>query len=173
MKTLVIVSHPYPDFSNSIKALENVARESANVEVRNLESLYGNDSSKFDIAAEQAACEQADRIVYLFPVHWFNITPMLKAYLNEVWSYGWAYGQGGEALQGKKMQVITTTGAVEQAYSRDAHIQCSIDDVLSPMKASALYVGMEYQAPIVFFDAMGPAADKLDGFKKVVAETLA
>lgn len=173
MKTLVIVSHPYPDASNSIKALENVARESANVEVRNLETLYGHDGSEIDVAAEQVACAQADRIVYLFPVHWFNITPMLKAYLNEVWAYGWAYGPGGEALQGKKMQVITTTGAPEQAYSRDSHVQSTIDDVLSPMKASALYVGMEYQAPIVFFEAIAPSADKLDGFKKVVEQTLA
>ncbi|QSX32108.1 NAD(P)H-dependent oxidoreductase [Shewanella avicenniae] len=33
----------------------------------------------FDVAANAA-----NRIVFSFPIHWFNLTPMLKAYLNEV-----------------------------------------------------------------------------------------
>ena len=84
MKTLVIVSHPYPEQSNAIKALQAVAEQSADVTVRNLESLYGSDLAAFDMAAEQRAAEDADRLVFLFPIHWFNLTPMLKAYLNAV-----------------------------------------------------------------------------------------
>jgi glutathione-regulated potassium-efflux system ancillary protein KefF len=25
------------------------------------------------------------RVVFIFPTHWFNITPMMKAWLNETW----------------------------------------------------------------------------------------
>ncbi len=111
MKTLVIVSHPYPEQSQTIKALQRAAGHLADVEIRNLESLYGNDMVAIDVAAEQRACEVADRIVYLFPIHWFNLTPMLKAYLNQVWTYGWAFGPGGTALQGKEMLAVVTAGA--------------------------------------------------------------
>ena len=76
MKTLVIVSHPYPDNSTAIKSLENASMDVSDVTVRNLESLYGSDMSKIDVAAEQAVCEGMDRIVFMFPVHWFNLTPM-------------------------------------------------------------------------------------------------
>lgn len=63
MKSLVIVSHPYPTQSKIIKSLQQTAEGIENVEVRNLESLYGNNLNGFDVAAEQAAYEDIDRIV--------------------------------------------------------------------------------------------------------------
>ena len=173
MKTLVIVSHPYPDSSNSIKSLENVVTGFSDITVRNLESLYGNDITQFDVATEQAAYKGADRVVFMFPVHWFNLTPMLKAYLNAVWSYGWAFGPKGTALKGKEMLVITTAGATEFTYSKEGLINSTIEDVLTPMKSSALYVGMTYAEPIAFYEAMNPSSEKLNELEQVVNERLA
>lgn len=161
MKTLVIVSHPYPEQSKAIKALEQAAQQLEGVEVRNLEMLYGHDTFAFDVAAEQKASEAAERIVFLFPIHWFNVTPMLKAYLNQVWTYGWAFGPDGTALKGKAMQVVVTAGATDHLYARQGLIESTLEDVLTPMKASALYVGMTYSEPLAFLGAMGLADDKL------------
>lgn len=172
MKTLVIVSHPYPDNSTAIKSLTKASMDVSDVTVRNLESLYGNDMNKIDVAAEQAACEGMDRIVFMFPVHWFNLTPMLKAYLNAVWSYGWAFGPEGTALTGKEMLVVTTAGATEHTYSEEGLVQSTIQEVLTPMKASALYVGMKYLEPLSFFEAMGASEEKLSGFNSKLVERL-
>lgn len=155
MKTLVIVSHPYPEQSVAIKALQQIAEHTPDVTVRNLEAIYGNNINGFDLAAEQKAQESADRIVYLFPIHWFNLTPMLKAYLNIVWSYGWAFGPNGVALKDKEMQVVVTAGAREFTYSAEGLIRSNMEEVLTPMKASALYVGMKYNTPLAFYEAMG------------------
>ena len=165
MKTLVIVSHPYPDQSSAIKSLQQTAENLSDVTVRNLESLYGSDINNFDIAAEQKAHEEADRIVYLFPIHWFNLTPMLKAYLNQVWAYGWAFGPNGIALKNKEMQVVTTAGASEHTYSAEGLIRSSMDEVLTPMKASAFYVGMKYSQPLAFYEAMGVGHEVLAAFQ--------
>lgn len=173
MKTLVIVSHPYPDNSTAIKFLEKTAADVSDVTVRNLESLYGSDMSQIDVAAEQAACEGMDRIVFMFPIHWFNLTPMLKAYLNAVWAYGWAFGPEGTALKGKEMLVIATAGATEFTYSKDGLINSTIEEVLTPMKSSALYVGMTYAEPIAFYEAMNPSEDKLHEFKNTTLKRLA
>lgn len=154
MKTLVIVSHPYPEQSKVIMALQKAAEGLPDVSVRNLEALYGHDTESFDVAAEQQAHEGVDRVVYLFPIHWFNLTPMLKAYLNKVWSYGWAFGPGGTALKGKEMQVVVSAGASAHTYSAKGLVQSTIGDVLTPMKASALYVGMTYAEPLPCFEAM-------------------
>lgn len=172
MKTLVIVSHPYPNNSTAIKSLENASLGVSDVTVRNLESLYGNDMSKIDVAAEQAACEGMARIVFMFPVHWFNLTPMLKAYLNAVWTYGWAFGPEGNALKGKEMLVVTTAGATEHTYSEKGLVQSTIQEVLTPMKASALYVGMTYLEPLFFFEAMGASEERLAGFNAKLIERL-
>jgi len=40
MKTLVIVSHPYPEYSHVIKALKETAESMVNVVVRDLEAIY-------------------------------------------------------------------------------------------------------------------------------------
>ena len=164
MKTLVIVSHPYPEQSNAIKALQTVAGQGDNIDVRNLEALYGNNLGGFDVAAEQKAYQGVDRVVYLFPIHWFNLTPMLKAYLNQVWSYGWAFGPDGRALKGKEMLVVVTAGAAEHTYSDSGLVKSTIEEVLTPMKASALYVGMHYAKPLALFEAMGVSAERLADF---------
>jgi len=172
MKTLLIVSHPYPEQSQVIKALQQTAEALPNVTVRNLETLYGHDTSAFDVAAEQWAHKGVDRVVYLFPIHWFNLTPMLKAYLNQVWSYGWAFGPEGKALHGKQMQVVVSAGATVHTYSAAGLIQSSIQEVLTPMKASALYVGMSYAEPLALFEAMGASDDKLAGFQQALRACL-
>lgn len=172
MKTLVIVSHPYPEQSKVINAVAQHLATLPNVEVRNLESLYGNDMTAFDVDAEQQAYEGKEQVVYLYPTHWFNITPMLKAYFNAVWSYGWAFGPGGEALKGKTLRVVTSAGAGEHMYSAEGLVQSTMAEVLTPMKANALYVGMRYADPLVLFDAMEVEPARLAAFKQQVSAAL-
>ena len=173
MKTLVIVSHPSFEQSTVIRTLEQVAKQYPGAAVRHLEGLYGSDPSRIDVAEEQKAHEGVDRIVYLFPIHWFNITPMLKAYLNRVWTYGWAFGPEGNALRGKAMQVVVSAGASEQTYSHQGLIESTMEEVLTPMKASALYVGMRYLPPLAFYDNMGPTEATLAAMRQAFSEQLA
>lgn len=172
MKTLIIVSHPYFERSSVTRSLQVAAEQMPNVTVRNLEAIYGSTVTRFDVAAEQKAAEAADRIVFLFPVHWFNLTPMVKAYLNEVWTYGWAFGPGGTALKGKEMLIVVPAGADKHTYSATGLIHSTIEDVLTPMKASALYVGMTYLPPLAFYGAMGVSESTLAQFRDRLVDTL-
>ncbi|ANE74565.1 NAD(P)H-dependent oxidoreductase [Dickeya solani] len=172
MKTLIIVSHPYKEQSSIIKALQQTAEAQDNVEVRNLETLYGNNISGFDISREQASYNGVDRVVFIYPIHWFNLTPMLKAYLNEVWTYGWAFGPEGDALKDKELLVVTSAGASEHTYSHQGLIQSTIGEVLTPMKATALYVGMKYLEPVSFHNVMGADGEKIAEFQDVLSDRL-
>jgi glutathione-regulated potassium-efflux system ancillary protein KefF len=172
MKTLVIASHPYPEQSSVIKALQETAAGLQDVTIRNVESLYGQNTNDFDVPAEQKAHERADRIVFLFPIHWFNLTPMLKAYLNAVWTYGWAFGPDGHALRGKEMLVVASAGASEHTYSHPGLIQSTLEEVLTPMKASALYVGMHYLPPLGFYEALGASDEKIGVYRQQLVAKL-
>lgn len=172
MKTLVVVSHPYFSQSRAIHALQQTAEEAENVTVRNLEALYGDNPAAIDVAAEQAAYAEADRVVFLYPTHWFNLTPMLKAYLNAVWTYGWAFGPGGEALKAKQLQIVTTAGASEFTYSHEGLLNSTMEEVLTPMKASARYVGMDYRPPLAFYEVAARNKDKLGEFQARFAAEL-
>ena len=97
IKTLVIVSHPYPERSVMTKGMQQAAESVEGVTVRNLETIYGFDTRSIDAQKERELTRQNDRIVFMFPTHWFNITPMMKAYLNDVWgSVGPGLWQGKE-----------------------------------------------------------------------------
>lgn len=166
-KTLVIASHPYPEHSVINKALQQVLENTDEVTVRNLESLYGNDMSAIDVEAERKAYEDVDRVIYMFPIHWFNLTPMLKAYFNEVW-FQWA----PQALKGKKMLVVVTAGANEQSYSHEGNIGLTIGEVLAPMRASANYVGMTYLEPLAFLGVMGADENNIRTYQQQLTDRL-
>jgi glutathione-regulated potassium-efflux system ancillary protein KefF len=166
-KTLVIASHPYPERSVINKALQQTVKNMDGIIYRNLETLYGNDITAIDVAAERKAYEEVDRVVYMYPIHWFNLTPMLKAYFNEVW-FQWA----PQALKGKEMLVVVTAGADEQAYSHEGKIGLTIEEVLAPMKACANYVGMTYLKPLAFLGVTGADENKIRTYQKQLAERL-
>ena len=73
MKTLVILSHPNFAASRVSKALLQVAKGAAGMEVRHLEGLYGTDTARIDARTEQDALLGADRIVFLYPMYWLNV----------------------------------------------------------------------------------------------------
>ncbi|MGR6981636.1 NAD(P)H-dependent oxidoreductase [Testudinibacter sp. P27/CKL/0425] len=145
IKTLVIVSHPYPERSVMTKGLQAAAETVDGVTVRNLETIYGFDTRAINGDEERRITRQYDRIVFLFPTHWFNITPMMKAYLNDTW------GSVGPGLwQGKEMLVVTTAAGGSSTYGSAGRIGVSLEDVFLPMKASALHTGMIYLPPLAF-----------------------
>ena len=166
-KTLVIASHPYPEKSVINKALQQTVQDMDGVIYRNLETLYGNDITKIDVEAERKAYEGVDRVVYMYPIHWFNLTPMLKAYFNAVW-FQWA----PQSLKGKKMLVVVTAGAGESNYSHEGNIGLTIGEVLAPMKACANYVGMTYLEPLAFLGVTGADKAKISSYQNQLIERL-
>lgn len=146
--TLVIVSHPYPEQSVMTKGLEEAARSVPGVTVRNLEALYGFDSRNINADEERRLMREHARVVFIFPTHWFNITPMMKVWLNDTW------GSVGPGIwQGKEMMIVTTAAGGESTYGESGRIGVSLADVFTPMKASALHAGMTWLPPLAFENA--------------------
>ncbi len=165
-KTLIVASHPYPDRSVVNKALWEVAQKAEGALFRNLESVYGDNMRSFDRAAERRLYEQMERLVFIFPIHWFNLTPMLKAYMNEVWWVG-----APPELRGKELLVVTTTAGGEDAYSPNGRLGFTIEEVLTPLRASAKYTGMKFAKPLAFFGASSDA-NALRGYQQALAARL-
>lgn len=148
IKTLVIASHPYPERSVLTRGLQQAAQRVKGVTVRNLESIYGFDTRAIDGEAERRITREHRRIVFLFPTHWFNITPMMKAYLNDTWG-----SVGPDLWQGKEMLVVSTAGGGRSTYGDKGRTGVELADVFLPMKASAAHAGMTWLPPLVFESA--------------------
>ena len=157
IRTLVIVSHPYPERSVMIKGLQQAAESVDGVTVRNLETLYGFDTRKINGDEERRITRQNDRIVFIFPTHWFNITPMMKAYMNDTWG-----SVGPDLWKGKEMLIVTTAAG-------DDRTGTELADVFTPMKASALHAGMTWLPPLVF---QGVRTSQLPEYQRQLIERL-
>ena len=164
IKTLVIVSHPYPERSVMTKGMQQAAESVEGVTVRNLETIYGFDTRAIDAQKERELTREHDRIVFMFPTHWFNITPMMKAYMNDVW------GSVGPGLwQGKEMLLVTTAAGGASTYGESGRIGVKLEDVFLPMKASALHAGMIYLTPLAF---QSVSRSKLPEYQQALIERL-
>ncbi|MDV5171590.1 NAD(P)H-dependent oxidoreductase [Photobacterium rosenbergii] len=164
IKTLVIVSHPYPERSVMTKGLQQAAESIAGVTVRNLETIYGFDTRAIDGAKERAITREHQRIVFIFPTHWFNITPMMKAYLNDTW------GSVGPGLwRGKEMMIVTTAAGGAPTYGKNGRIGVDLDEVFTPMQASALHAGMKYLPPLTF---QSISSSQLPNYQQALIERL-
>lgn len=149
MKVLVILSHSYQTQSVSNVAIAEEYTK-AGFEVRNLEKLYPE--GNIDVAAEQAALESADVVILQHPIFWYNMPPMLKKWMDEVWTYGWAYGSEGTKLAGKKLLHAYTTGGARDKYTDE-----KIKGLSAPLRASAAFVGMEFLEPMGVFGQLAMA----------------
>ncbi len=136
MKYLILYAHPNPkSFNHAI--LETVQAElqraGKDVSVRDLYALNfnpvlsANDLAGMmqgqlqpEVKAEQEFVGAADLIVVIYPLWWSGMPAILKGYIDRVFTEGFAYSIVGPDLNGlllgKKVLLITTTGAPQEMY---------------------------------------------------------
>jgi glutathione-regulated potassium-efflux system ancillary protein KefF len=148
---LVLCAHPHLEHSKVNRRLKRIAQQTTGVAVRDLYALYPDYS--IDVAAEQTALLAADLVVWLHPVHWYGMTPLLKLWVDETLAFGWAYGPGGTALQGKDVWLVASTGGSEAAYRPDGHNRYFFDAFLPPYEQTATLCGMRFLPPLVLHGA--------------------
>jgi glutathione-regulated potassium-efflux system ancillary protein KefG len=149
VRTLVLVSHPTLAASKANTRLVAAIRDLEGVEVRHLEGLYPD--GRIDVAAEQAAAEFAQRIVFQFPFYWYSVPPLLKRWMDDVLAFGWAYGPGGTRLKGRALQAVLTAGGAEAAYREGGYNLYPVRELLRPLEVTANLVGMTFAPPLVLY----------------------
>lgn len=106
-----------------------------------------------DVAAEQARVAAAQLIVLMHPIHWYAMPALQKLWIDEVFSYGWAYGMDGHALRGKDLWLVATTGGPESSYHPQGYNRYLFDAFLPPYEQTAALCGMRFLPPLVLHGA--------------------
>ena len=172
-RIVVLCAHPQLEHSRVTLALARAAgpADGQRVELRDLYALYPD--YLIDVAAEQAALAAAELLVWLHPVHWYGMTPLLKLWADEVLAFGWAYGPGGTALRGKDLWLVASTGGSEQAYRPDGLNRYFFDAFLPPYEQTAQLVGLRFLPPLVLHGAHRASAAQIDAHAQTFASRLA
>ena len=153
---LVITAHPQMQDSRVNRRLLQRARETAQgtaprIVVRDLYALYPD--YLIDVAAEQALLAPARLVVWQHPIHWYSMPPLMKLWVDEVLAFGWAYGPGGNALRGKDLWLVATTGGPEDSYHPESYNRYRFDAFLPPYEQTAALCGMRFLPPLLLHGA--------------------
>ena len=148
MKHLVIVTHPNIDESKVNKSwINELQQHDDKVTIHQLYNEYPD--LNIDVTKEQELLLSHDSVIIQFPLHWFNTPFLLKKWMDEVLTYGWAFGPGGDKLKGKKFRLSVSTGGTEETYNSFV----SLEDLLKSVTVSFQFCGLEMLPSHVFYGA--------------------
>ena len=168
--TLVLAAHPNWRESRVNRRMAAAARDVAGVELRDLYASYAD--YDIDVAAEQVHASSASLIVLLHPIQLYSMPALQKLWLDEVLAYGWAYGPGGTALQGKDLWLVATTGGPEDSYHPQSYNRYFFDAFLPPYEQTAALCGMRFLPPLLLHGARRAPEEAVADHVNVFAERL-
>lgn len=148
-KLLHYYAHPGERHSLVNKAMFEAAGQVKGIESIDLYARYPR--YQIDIDREQALLAEHDVILLQFPIFWYSTPSLVKEWIDLVFEYGWAYGEGGDKLKGKVMMLAVTTGSPESAYGESGYQHYDLRTFLTPLEQTARLCGMRFVAPYVLF----------------------
>ena len=143
----LVYAHPYPDRSRGNRTLLSRVRDLPGVSLRPIYDLYPDFG--IDVELEQAELVRSDVIVFQHPLYWYSVPGLLKHWLDKVLARGFAYGDGGRALVGKRCMWVITTGGEPAAYTEGASHARAFSAYLPPLEQTARFCGMHWEPPLI------------------------
>jgi glutathione-regulated potassium-efflux system ancillary protein KefF len=140
-------AHPYPNRSRANRALLEAVEGLPDVEIRSLYDLYPD--FDIDVPGEQAALKRAHAIVWQHPLYWYSVPGLLKHWFDKVLLRGWAYGEGGTALVGKRCLWAPTTGGDPSNYQEGAAHGFPFPAFIPVVEQTARFCGMRWEDPFI------------------------
>jgi len=159
-RVLLIFAHPYPERSRANHTLLSRVEDLPGVEVRSLYDLYpGFD---IDVQAEQAALLRAHTVVWQHPIYWYSVPALLKHWFDKVLVRGFAYGEQGDNLHGKRCLWVATTGGPESSYSPEGMHAHPFEKFVPVVEQTARFCGMHWEQPLIVHGAHQVTQTALD-----------
>ena len=166
----VLAAHPDWRESRVNRRLLHAARSVEGVVVNDLYGSYPD--YDIDVAAEQQRVAASPLLVLLHPIQWYSMPPLMKLWLDDVLTHGWAYGHDGTALQGKDLWLVATTGGPESSYHPQGYNRFFFDAFLPPYEQTAALCGMRFLPPLLLHGANRVSEAEITAHASVFADRL-
>jgi glutathione-regulated potassium-efflux system ancillary protein KefG len=146
-RVLLLYCHPNAGRSRVNRVLRQAVSDLDGVTIHDLYEAYPD--QHIDVPFEQELLLAHHTVVMQSPFYWYSTPPLLKAWMDLVLTWGWAYGRGGIHLRGKRMMNALTTGGADRSYAPEGHNRFTLRQLLAPLDQTAALCGMEYLPPFV------------------------
>lgn len=111
MNVLVINGHPNLEKSFANAEILKLLAQHSDWQVSHVVDFAG------DIETEQQRLLEAELVVVQFPLYWSTFPSVMKEWIDQVFTFGFAFGPDGSQLKGKKLLFSITAGATAESYS--------------------------------------------------------
>lgn len=150
MKTLIVVAHPNLKESKvNRRWIEELSKFPEKYTVHKLYERYPD--YLVNIEQEKKLIESHDKLVLQFPIQWFNSPPLLKKWLDEVFTYGWAYGQSGNKLKNRVVALAVSAGIRASDYTVEGRYQHTLEEILLPFKTTFFYCDAHFHSIFSYY----------------------
>ena len=140
---LMVSGHARSDVSTATKTImEEVKNEFPDAELLYLDKTYPD--FKIDIRRERQRIASADIIVLQYPIQWYTPPAIMKLWLEEVFTFGFAHDAEGGKLNGKKLILSMTSGAPESQYHIGEKLTFPMEIYQLPLLQLAELCGMDF-----------------------------
>ena len=99
----------------------------------------------FSTPSMQAAVEQADSIVIHAPVYWYGAPALVKAWMDQILTPGWAFPSHESKLLGKSIAMSLTVGAAVDTYQPGKSNRHTLETYFLPYQQAFEYCGMNWK----------------------------
>ena len=162
-KSLVILAHSNLNNSRVNKRWkEELEKYEDKILIHDLYKEYPD--WNINVSKEQILLESHENIIIQFPFYWYSSPPLLKKWIDEVFTYNWAYGDDetiSYKLKDKKIGLAITVGGPEKEYKKDGIVSHTVDELLLPFIVTINYVGAKHIGNFILFDAVPETEDKV------------
>lgn len=148
-KILILFAHPRFERSLNNSVLIQSISDIPEITFHDLYEKYPD--FNIDIDFEKKLLAEHDIIIWQHPFYWYSAPPLLKQWIDLVLEFGWAYGPGGKALEGKIIFNAITTGGIREAYCREGHNRFTLRELLAPFEQTAFLCRMTYLPPFAMY----------------------
>ncbi len=144
-KILIIFAHPRFERSSNNSALIRNIPDLPEITFNDLYEKYPD--FNIDKEYEQKLLQENRIIIWQHPFYWYSSPALLKQWIDIVLEFGWAYGPGGTALEGKIIFNAITAGGQVKAYVREGRNRYTVNELLVPFDQTAYLCKMIYLPP--------------------------
>ena len=132
-----------------------MATAAKQIEKLTFQDLYAK-YPRYDInvEAEQKLLLDHDVILFQFPLFWYSTPSLIKEWIDLVLEYGFAYGHGGNQLNGKSLMLAVSAAGPEEAYSSEGYQNHPLRTFLTPLEQTAKLCKMNFIPPYVLYSSL-------------------
>lgn len=144
--TIVYIAHPDSKSSSSQQFLLSSGQALSQAHFVDLQEEFDLNHA-FSAEKEQERLLKYQRIIFQFPLYWYQAPAVLKEWIDTVFEEGNINPNFGLKLAGKELGLVVVAGIKAEHFQPGGREGISLSDLLSPYQALANYFQMTYLMP--------------------------